>query len=195
MAAPLTAPKLVEDASLKTWTRTEVHALVDLKFQNAEKLELINGNLFDKMGKKRPHVIWQHRILWWLQSVFGPEFVESESPTDVSPEDNLISEPEPDLKVTTRPIQNYTTNPPPQDMRLVVEISDSTLHFDLKVKAGLYARAAIIEYWVVNIPDKQVVVHREPREGMYHSIVTYESDAEVAPSAAPAANMCLSRLF
>ncbi len=195
MAAPITASKLVDGVFRKTWTRAEAHALVDLGFQNAEKLELINGDLFDKMGKKRPHVIWQHRMLWWLQSVFGPEFVESESPTDVSAEDNLTSEPEPDLKVTTRPIQEYLTNPPPQEMRLVVEVSDSTLRFDLTVKAGLYARAGIIEYWVINIPSKQVIVHREPWEGDYRSIVVYESNAEITPLAAPEACFCLSRLF
>jgi hypothetical protein len=47
------------DVPRKVWACKETHALVDLGFPNAEKWELIDGELIDKMGKNRPHVIWQ----------------------------------------------------------------------------------------------------------------------------------------
>ncbi len=47
-----------------------------------------------------------------------------------------------------RPSREYSANPVPGDLLLVVEISDSTLQFDLRVKAALYARTEIMEYWV-----------------------------------------------
>ncbi len=103
----------------KVWTREESHLLVELCFPNAEKLELVEGELIDRMGKKRP------------------------------------------------------ANPQPQDILLIVEISDSTLRIDLETKAKLYARAEIAEYWVVDIPGKQLIVHREPSRGNYANIVTY----------------------
>jgi hypothetical protein len=61
-------------------------------------------------------------------------------PIDVADEDNDFNEPEPDLMVTTRPIREYNAIPSPSDLRLAVEISDSTVDFDLKVKGPLYAR-------------------------------------------------------
>ncbi len=41
----------------KVWTREEAHALLDLGFPNADRLELINGDLINHMGKKHPHVL------------------------------------------------------------------------------------------------------------------------------------------
>jgi hypothetical protein len=178
----------------KVWTREEAHALVELGFPNAEKLELIYGDLIDRMGKKHPHVLWQHLAAEWLRRVFGPDYVRSESPTDVAGEDNLHSEPEPDLMVTKRSIREYTANPTPEELRLVIEVSDSTLQLDLYVKSKLYARAEIIEYWVINIRDKQLIVHRSPVNGLYTDIVTYRSDEEVVPLAAPNASFCMARL-
>ncbi|MDQ2844016.1 MAG: Uma2 family endonuclease [Acidobacteriota bacterium] len=178
----------------KVWTREEAHALVDLGFTNAEKLELINGELIDRMGKNHLHVLWQVLAFEWLRTTFGPGYVRSEAPTDVAAEDNMHNEPEPDLMVTIKSIREYQATPLPQDIRLVIEVSDSTLQLDLKVKAKLYARAGIVEYWVINIPDKQLVVHREPMNGVYSGVRTYGSNEEVAPLAAPDARFCLDRL-
>lgn len=178
----------------KVWTREEAHALVDLGFPNAEKWELIEGELIDRMGKKRPYVIWQGKFHAWLRAVFGDGRVESEAPSDVATEDNRYSEPEADLKVLRRSSTEYASNPQPEDILLLVEISDSTVHFDLGKKAKLYARAAIMEYWVLDIPGKRLVVHREPEEGRYRRVVAYEAQEEVVPLAAPEARFCLERL-
>jgi Putative restriction endonuclease len=119
----------------KVWTRADAHTLADSGlFPNASKLELINGDLIDHTGKKRPHAIWQKLILVWLQATFGTEYVEMENPIDVAAADNLLNEPEPDLMVTVKNSREYATNPTPEELRLVIEVSDSTVNFDLKVK-------------------------------------------------------------
>jgi len=83
----------------------------------------------------------------WLVRTFGEQFVNPEAPLDVAPEDNPSNEPEPDLVVLTKPSREFRdANPRPADLCLVVEISGSTLGFDLTTKADLYARAGIIEY-------------------------------------------------
>ena len=187
-------PLALADVPRKVWTREEAHALVDLGFPNAEKWELIEGELIDRMGKKRPHVIWQGKLHAWLRAVFGDDRVESEAPSDVATEDNRHSEPEADLKVLRRPSTEYASNPQPEDILLLVEISDSTVRFDLSKKAKLYARAAIMEYWVLDIPGRRLVVHREPEEGRYRRVVAYEAQEEVVPLAAPEARFCLERL-
>lgn len=130
----------------------------------------------------------------WLIATFGPGRVESEAPSDVAKEDNWRNEPQADFKLLKERSDQYSSNPQPEDILLAIEISDTTVRFDLKVKAKLYARAGMVEYWVVNIPDRQLVVHREPRDGVYKSIVAYERNEEVSPLAAPEARICLDRL-
>ncbi len=78
--------------------------------------------------------------------------------------------------------------------QLIVEVSDSTLNFDLTVKAALYARPAMIEYWVIDILGNRLIVHREPSEGVYASIIAYGLEDELTPLAAPDARFCLARL-
>jgi Uma2 family endonuclease len=111
----------------------------------------------------------------------------------VAQQDNLINEPEPDLIVTTKSLREYAGNPQPEDLRLVAEVSNTTVSFDLKLKAKLYARAGIQEYWVINIPEKKLIVHREPKDGSYTSVGTYASNEEVRPFATEA-GFCLDKL-
>jgi len=119
-----------------------------------------------------------------LNGVFGSLYVYQEVPIDVAPEDNPTSEPEPDLSVLDKPVVEFPKpNPGPQHLRLVVEISDTTLEHDLTKKAGLYARAGIPEYWVLDIAKRRLIVHREPKDGLYISIVAYSEQESVSPLA------------
>jgi Uma2 family endonuclease len=120
-----------------------------------QRLELVAGDLISKMGKKRPHVNALVAVQAWLVRTFGEQFVNPEAPIDVAPEDNPTNEPEPDLVVLSKPSRRIPdANPRPADLRLVVEISDSALGFDLTTKTELYARAGIVEYWVVDIATR-----------------------------------------
>lgn len=150
-----------------------------------QHLELIEGELISKMGKKRPHANAIAVVHAWLLRVFGEKYVNQEAPIDVAPEDNPTNEPEPDLIVFSKPYREFTANPQTSDLRLVVEISDSTISFDLTTKARLYARAGIVEYWVVDIPGRRVIVHRDPRDGQYQSVVAYAEQESVKPVASP----------
>jgi len=177
----------------KVWTREEAQRLVDSGFPNAEKLELVNGELIDRMGKRHPHVLWHNLVRQWLINVFGGDFVQSEDPIDVAPEDLPTNEPEPDLVVTTKSVREFTTSPKPDEIRLVVEISDTTVKYDRTVKASLYARAGIPEYWVVDVPQKRLIVHRAPNNGEYTSITIHASGEIITPLTGNAA-FCLDHL-
>jgi Uma2 family endonuclease len=72
--------------------------------------------------------------------------------------------PVPDLVIARGKIRDYRRRKPgPADIGLLIEISDSTLAGDRKVKGPLYAGAGIVEYWIVNLNDEQVEVHRQPQ--------------------------------
>jgi Uma2 family endonuclease len=172
------------DPPRKRWTREECATLEESGVFDQQHLELIHGDLISKMGKKRPHVNALVAVQAWLMRTFGEQFVNPEAPIDVSPEDNPTNEPEPDLVVLAKPSREYKdANPQPGDVRLLVEISDSTLGFDLTTKAELYARAGIVEYWVVDVAAQRIIVHRELREGLYESVIGYNEQESVSPLA------------
>ena len=151
-----------------------------------QRLELVEGELISKMGKKRPHTNTLIVVQAWLIRVFGEQYVNPETPIDVAPEDNPASEPQPDLIVLVKPSQEYRKgNPQPADLRLVVEIADSTVHFDRTVKARLYARAGIVEYWIADVTARSLVVHRDPLNGSYQSVTVYTDQESVRPLASP----------
>jgi Uma2 family endonuclease len=150
------------------------------------RLELIEGEIIDQGGAKRPHTITQTSARSGLIGIFGWEYIETRSPIDVAPKDNPTNEPQPDLIVLAQPFHTYRSgNIPPSDLRLVAEIADTTQGFDLTVKAPLYARAGIPEYRVFDVPGEQLIVHRNPADGKYKSITICGKHESVRPLAAP----------
>ncbi len=180
----------------KRWTRAECDALEASGLLNTHRLELIEGDLIDKTGKKRPHSNALSFVLRWTVGAFGFPHVQTEVSIDIAPGDNPSNEPEPDLIVLSRPAETFrSANPQPEDLRLVVEVSDSTLRFDRSVKARLYARAGILEYWIVDVKGRLLIVHRDPHHGEYTSVIAYAEHESVAPLAAPASLCCVKDLL
>jgi Uma2 family endonuclease len=78
---------------------------------------------------------------------------------------------------------------------LAVEVADSTLRMDLSKKAELYARAGIPDYWILDVQNRRMIVHREPAAGKYVSVVAYREDESVAPLAAPDSEFPVASAF
>jgi Uma2 family endonuclease len=181
-------PPVVLEPLRKRWTRAECQMLESYGLLDHERLELVEGELISKMGKKRPHSNAARSLFGWLLQVFGFKFVLNEEPIDVAAADNPINEPEPDIVVLNREYSTFVSkNPAPDDIRLLVEIAHSSLTFDLTTKAALYARAGIAEYWVLDVENRRLLVHRNPNfgDGKYGTIVAYEEHESVALLAAP----------
>jgi Uma2 family endonuclease len=173
-------PGAQEGPPRKRWTRAECALLQESGLWDGQHFELIEGELYNKLGKGRPHTIALTLIRNWLIRIFGAQFIETEPSIDVAPEDNPTSEPEPDIIILAKPTWEFASNPTPSDIRLLVEISDTTKRFDRTTKGALYARAAIGEYWVVDVNARSLVVHRNPVAGNYQSIETYVETAIAA---------------
>ena len=168
----------------KRWTRQEIEVFERSGAWEGQHFELIEGDLINKMGKYLRHALAVKNVAQALALLFGWKALVWETSMDVSPEDHPTSNPEPDVLVLKRdPSEIRGNQPAPADVALVVEVSDSTLAFDLGTKAGLYARAGIAEYWVLDINGRQLIVHREPA-AVYKSVVAYAADESVAPLAA-----------
>ena len=126
--------------------------------QNGEKVELIDGEILRKMTQGEPHATGVWLAQYALQQAFGPGFsVRVQLP--LAPDER--SEPEPDLAILRGSPRDYDGIHPPTAL-LVVEVADTSLRFDLLRKASLYARATVPEYWIVNLVDGRLEVHRQP---------------------------------
>lgn len=168
----------------KPWTREECQACEHAGLWQGQHYELVEGELIDKMGKNMPHVFGVRRVRRFLEQAFGWERVLSEAPIGVAQQDYRTSEPEPDVYLLREP-RLAGRQPGPSDLALVVEISDTSLAFDLGVKAALYARAGIAEYWALDLNGRRLIVHRSPSEGVYKSVTAYNEHERIAPLAAP----------
>jgi Uma2 family endonuclease len=93
------------------------------------------------------------------------------------------SRPQPDVALW-RPSKRRSL-PGSDDILLLVEISDSTLAFDRNVKLPLYAKAGIVEVWIVNLIDDQVEVYRQPTEEGYQTAEYVGPGEVVSPLSFP----------
>ncbi len=93
-------------------------------------------------------------------------------------------EPQPDL-VLLRPQQDFYASrlPGPEDILLVIEIAESSLPYDRDVKAGIYARAGIVEYWLADLDDRSVWQFRDPQGGAYRDRLRLQQGQSIAPVA------------
>ena len=90
------------------------------------------------------------------------------------------SEPQPDIAVLKRRDDFYRhAHPRPEDVLVVIEVSDSTLEYDRKVKVPLYARAGIPETWVVNLRGERIKTYADPAKGAYQTITSYARGDEL----------------
>src|SRR5262249_59736736 len=123
--------------------------------------------------------------------------VEVQSPIGL----DARSEPEPDVCVVRGSPRDYT-HAHPTHLALIVEIALSGLGVARGRKSSAYARGGIADYWIVNLIDRVLEIHREParpgparRRWGYAAIETFAADAIVAPLAAPGARIRVADLL
>lgn len=106
------------------------------------------------------------------------------------------NEPEPDIALVRRRADAYRTAlPGPDDIFLLVEISDTALATDRDVKVPLYARAGIPEVWLIDLPHRLLHIYRAPSRDGYREVSTARPGEAVAPSAFPDRPVAVSDLI
>ena len=104
------------------------------------------------------------------------------------------SEPQPDLAVI-RARKYGERLPGPEDVLLLIEVSDTTLAYDRNVKLPLYARAGIREVWVVNLPGGTIERHTYPSEDAYRSVSNARPGEEIESAALPGLKLAVDDVF
>jgi Uma2 family endonuclease len=158
--------------------------------------EILDGEVISKRGQNPPHSSILTRLFRILAGLFGADYLRMQSPIVLSGTDSLYNEPEPDAAVTRETENAYNgRHPGPEDLLLVVEISDTTLRTDLIVKARLYARAGIIEYWALDLNARQLHIHRAPANGEYTTVTVHAETETIAFASHPEVPIVIADLL
>lgn len=180
----------------KLWTRAELDALESTGLLADVRYELIEGEVFDKMGQKPPHATAVHQLFVLLASAFGLERVRSQLPAEPIERDSVHSLPLPDALVVRESLLAYRErHPGPGDVLVVAEVSDSTFQFDSQKKARLYARAGFPEYIILDLTRRELIVLRAPCEDSYTLIQTLRPGETWSPLHAPEAAIAVADLL
>ena len=155
--------------------------MLDAGLFAGQRFELIDGDLIDKMGQKPPHSYAIGLIHTRLVKIFGVERVQVQLPTEAAPAERERNLPEPDLSVLSEEKDDYRRRHPRSDeLLLAVEVADTTVRYDATTKRDLYARACVPEYWVLDIPSRRLIVHRDLVQGKFEQIETVPESAAVS---------------
>jgi Uma2 family endonuclease len=94
--------------------------------------------------------------------------------------------PEPDL-VLLRPEADFYASKQagPEDVLLIIEVSDSSLDYDTTAKLNLYAIIGIPEYWVADLQNNRLLVHSDPQEDEYLTVREFHRGEALAPCLLP----------
>jgi Uma2 family endonuclease len=156
------------------------------------RVELIEGEIIDmgRMGAGHAGIVAHlNRLL--VAAVGDGIHVRPQLPILLSD----LSEPVPDFALVSADDAFYKKgHPGPEHTFLVIEVSDSSLRYDSQVKAALYARYRIPEYWIIDLPGRQVRFFRSPDLGLYTDIST-ATPGVVSPVALPEVSIDLARLL
>ena len=173
------------------WSLEQWHKLVETGVLAGQNVEFIEGEIIEMSPEGIPHSFSNQSIGNYLQQLLSKIAIVLERyPITL---DN--SEPQPDIAIVRTPREIYRTHHPhPEDIYLLIEISNSTLKFDREVKATIYARNKIKEYWIVDLVDKKVIVHTSPKDNSYQTVNEYKSGI-VSCAAFPNIDIALEKLL
>jgi Uma2 family endonuclease len=148
------------------WERMVAGGILD----EDERLELVDGDLVCMTPVGHRHIYTVNLLTEYLgEQARGRAILQVQSPLKFNTGEGLM----PDLVLLRMHEDRYRSRPPgPWDALLVVEVSDSSVARDL-AKAEQYARAAIPEYWIVNVNRPAVIVHQAPVGGEYSHVREY----------------------
>jgi Uma2 family endonuclease len=156
---------------------------------------LIDGVILEQGPMNPPHAVGLSLVVEVLRGVFHPGWlVRGQMPLNVGQK----TDPLPDVAVVRGDTRTFL-KAHPTSASLVVEISDTTLRFDLTEKAALYANGGITDYWVLDVDNRRLIVHRDPvvaSDGVRYATVTTLSPTDsVSPLAAPGTSIPVANLL
>ena len=178
----------------RRFTVAEYHRMAEagiLRYK--ERVELIEGEIVDMTPIGRRHMACVDRLTRFFVRGVGDEAIVR---VQGSLRLHEHSEPEPDL-VILRPRADFyaESDAGPADALLIVEVADTSEHYDRQVKVPLYARAGIPEVWVVDLTAATVTAYRGPSATGYTEAIVATGTDELSPLAFPELSLSAARIL
>lgn len=194
-APPPTVPSIRPQPRL--WTCAEFHQIGDLGLFEGRRAMLIDGVILEEGSMNPPHAMAATITEDHIREKFGKGWhVRVAKPLLLG----KWLDPEPDVAVVSGRPADYPTHP--KTAALVVEVSDTSLKFDIAEKMNLYAAGNIPEYWVLDVTNRVLHVFRDPAPDANalhgHAYTTHRTLAEtdaITPLAAPTASVTVKDLL
>jgi len=175
-------------------TVTEYHRLGENGiFDEDSRVEMIEGDLIvmPPIGEQHASKTRLLNRLFSLQ-VGDTAIVDVQNPVAL----DAHSEPQPDMVLLKpRPDFYESAHPCPEDVLLLIEVSDSTLRYDRDTKVPLYAKAGIPEVWLLDVAGQRLEIYRRPSPEGYREIRYPEATENIAPVLLPELSLSVASLF
>lgn len=171
------------EATKKLFTIDDYYRIAETGvFAPDDRVELIEGEILEMSPIGPRHAACVNRLTRAFRPIDDRAVLSVQNPTHL----NLYNAPQPDLLVL-KPREDFYAggHPVPEDVLLAVEVSETTLRYDQRVKVPLYARTGIREVWVVDVTADRLYVYRDARDGAYQAVSTLGRGESVAPVAFP----------
>ena len=173
---------------LHRFTVDEYHRMGEAGvFHEDDRVELIDGQVvrMTPIGGRHAGCVIR------LTAFFAPA---AGGTTNLSVQNPLVlgehEEPQPDVVVLRHRADGYRARlPRAEDVLLVIEVSDTSLETDRRMKIPRYARAGIPEAWLLNLPSDRIEVHRDPTPQGYATVRVAERGETVTPLALPTVSL------
>ena len=193
----LTLPKALPTPAPKRWTTPLFHRLWEDGYFDGQKALLLDGEIIEMPFPGPLHNEVVGKVDYALKRVFGESYwVRIQLPLVLS----LWTDPVPDIAVVLGAPDDHDVNP--TTALLVVEVSDTTLSIDLGDKADLYAAAGIADYWVLDLNNRLLHLHRDPQPDLstrsgfrYNDVRQLDDSATVPPLTLPAMSLLVRDLL
>ena len=173
------------------WTVDRYHQAVEAGVFDDVPIELLNGELIEISPEGVRHASLTSDAGDYLRDSLGNRAKIREGHPITLPNN---SEPGPDLAIVDPDTAIYRVHHPyPENIFWVVEYSNSSLQKDLEIKSKTYAEVDIVEYWVINLKTRELIVFREPLNGKYESQHTF-TEGVINPLSFPDVQIDVARL-
>jgi len=172
------------------WTAAEIEQMTAAGyFHEDDRFELLGGEIVPMSPKGRRHEIVRLKLGYRFTRLASEDvFVAAEPQFNLGPDIFLV----PDLLVHPNAI--VTPDVRGSDALLVVEVAETSLAYDLKTKATLYAAHGVPEYWVINASTLVTTVHTRPSGNAYASAPEIARDKLLVPTLVPSLAISLDTL-
>ena len=158
-----------------------------------ERVELLDGEIIEMVPIGIQHEANVDDGTHLLVSTFGGRAIVRIQGSVTLDEGNR---PQPDLMLLRLRYGGYRDRPVgPEDVALIIEVSDSALSRDRRIKLPLYARHNIPEVWIENIPARVLEAYSNPADGEYTQSRIYQPGETISPQAFPDLELPVSQLI